>query len=98
MFLKDGKRLFTMPKSNLILFDAGLFIAALLNGDTRHLEARPLVEVARTGKLTVCTTVSILSEVYVALTWINTQSPPPPDEVAEAVRLLGGAPLPQLLY
>jgi predicted nucleic acid-binding protein len=60
-------------RNDLILLDAGLFIAALLNGDSRHAEARPLVEAARTGDLASCTTMGILSEVYAALTWINAQ-------------------------
>lgn len=30
-----------------VLFDAGIFIGALLTGDPRHAEARPLVEAAR---------------------------------------------------
>ena len=51
------------------LFDAGLFIGALLEGDPRHAEAFPLVEAAREGKIQVCTTSGILSEVYGALTW-----------------------------
>ena len=54
-----------------ILFDAGMFIGALLGGDTRHAEARPFVECARKGTLDVCTTSGILSEVYAALTWIG---------------------------
>jgi predicted nucleic acid-binding protein len=32
-----------------VLFDAGAFIGALLTGDPRHAEARPLVEAARRG-------------------------------------------------
>jgi len=51
-----------------ILFDAGLFIGALLQDDPRHAEARPLVEAARKGEISVCTTTGILSEVYAALT------------------------------
>jgi len=77
-----------MKPNNLVLFDAGLFIAALLSGDTRHSEARLLVEAARRGELLVCTTVGILSEVYAALTWINAQPPHPPSQAAEVVRLL----------
>jgi predicted nucleic acid-binding protein len=52
-----------------VLIDAGVFIGALLNGDPRHIEARPLVEQARQGTLSACTTTGILSEVYGALTW-----------------------------
>lgn len=77
-----------MKQNNLILFDAGLFIAALLQGDSRHAEARPLVEAARTGELAVCTTVGIVSEVYAALTWTQAQPPLSPEVAAEAVRLL----------
>jgi predicted nucleic acid-binding protein len=32
-----------------VLFDAGMFIGALLRGDPRHIEARQLVEAARRG-------------------------------------------------
>jgi len=70
------------------LFDAGVFIAALLKGDPRHAEARPLVEAARRGEIQVCTTASILSEVYGALTWEKTQPCHAPQEAAEAIRLL----------
>jgi predicted nucleic acid-binding protein len=56
-----------MAESNWILFDAGIFIGGLLQGDPRHVEARRLVEAARQGDLLVCTTVGILSEVYAAL-------------------------------
>ena len=41
----------TSTLSNYILFDAGMFIGALLGGDVRHAEARPLVEAARMGTL-----------------------------------------------
>ncbi|MEN8217410.1 MAG: type II toxin-antitoxin system VapC family toxin [Pseudomonadota bacterium] len=77
-----------MNQSDLILFDAGLFIGALLSGDTRHTEARPLVESARRGDLAVCTTTGILSEVYAALTWIHAQPCHRPETAANAVRLL----------
>ncbi len=40
-----------MLQSDFVLFDAGMFIGALLQGDTRHLEAYPLVESARRGDL-----------------------------------------------
>ena len=78
----------TITLSNYILFDAGVFIGALLRGDERHTEARPLVEAARMGKLNVCTTSGILSEVYAALTWIGAQPQHPPEEAANAIRLL----------
>jgi predicted nucleic acid-binding protein len=71
-----------------VLFDAGVFIGALLTGDSRHAEARPLVEAARRGDLLACTTTSILSEVYAALTWQQAQPPHDPEQAAEAVRLL----------
>ncbi len=51
-----------------VLFDAGVFIGALLTGDSRHIEARPLVKAARRGDVLACTTTGILSEVYAALT------------------------------
>jgi len=73
---------------DVILFDAGLFIAALLSGDPRHVEAYPLVEAARRGTLSVCTTVGILSEVYAALTWEKAMPPHAPERAAEVVRLL----------
>lgn len=57
----------TSDAGALALFDAGMFIGALLRGDPRHAEARPLVEAARRGEMQVCTTPSILSEVYGAL-------------------------------
>lgn len=71
-----------------MLLDAGVFIGALLTGDPRHVEARPLVEAARRGDMLACTTTGILSEVYAALTWHHAQPPHDPDEAAEAVRLL----------
>jgi predicted nucleic acid-binding protein len=71
-----------------VLFDAGVFIGALLTGDPRHAEARPLVEAARRGDMLVCTTTGILSEVYAALTWQQAQPPHDPQQTAEAVRLL----------
>ena len=77
-----------MSEDKPILFDAGLFIGALLKGDRRHQEARAIVEAARKGGLLACTTTSILSEVYAALTWVNAQPPHEPGEAADAVRLL----------
>jgi predicted nucleic acid-binding protein len=75
-------------KDAYVLFDAGVFIGALLTGDPRHAEARPLVEAARRGDLLACTTTGILSEVYAALTWHQAQPPHDPEQAAEAVRLL----------
>jgi predicted nucleic acid-binding protein len=71
-----------------VLFDAGVFIGALLSGDLRHAEARPLVEAARRGDMSACTTTGILSEVYAALTWQQAQPPHDPEQAAEAVKLL----------
>jgi len=70
------------------LLDAGVFIGALLAGDPRHAEARPLVEAARRGEIRACTTPGILSEVYGALTWEKAQPCHAPRKAAEAVRLL----------
>jgi len=57
-----------MNENKPILFDAGVFVGALLKGDPRHDEARLIVEAARRGELLTRTTTSILSEVYAALT------------------------------
>jgi len=78
----------TETRSESVLIDAGVFIGALLTGDPRHAEARPLVEQARQGTLSACTTTSILSEVYGALTWEQAVPRHAPTEAAEAVRLL----------
>jgi len=79
-----------MPSTDdeYVLFDAGVFIGALLTGDPRHTEARPLVEAARRGDILACTTTGILSEVYAALTWQQAQPHHEPEQAAEAVRLL----------
>jgi predicted nucleic acid-binding protein len=82
----------SMPESQPVLLDAGVLIRALLRGDLRHSEARPLVEAARQGVLPACTTVGILSEVYAALTWINANPPQAPEHAANAVRLLVASP------
>jgi predicted nucleic acid-binding protein len=71
-----------------VLIDAGVFIGALLTGDPRHAEARPLVEQARRGEFAACTTTGILSEVYGALTWEKAEPRHDPEEAAQAVRLL----------
>ena len=71
-----------------VLLDAGVLIGALLVGDPRHAEARPLVEAARSGELRGCVTPGILSEVYAALTWIQAQPPHSPEHAASAVRAL----------
>lgn len=71
-----------------ILLDAGLLIAVILRGDTRHTEARLLVQQARYGQVPTCTTVSILSELYAALTWVQAKPRHSPREAALAVRSL----------
>ena len=71
-----------------ILLDAGVLIGALMRGDPRHAEARPLVDAARTGALPAATTTGILSEVYAALTWQGALPPQSPEAAAHAVRLL----------
>ncbi len=81
-----------MKKNKQVLLDAGVFIGALLKGDSRHNEARVIVEKARTGELLTCTTTSILSEVYAALTWVKAQPPHSPAEAANAVQLLIESP------
>jgi predicted nucleic acid-binding protein len=74
--------------SSRVLFDAGVLIAALLKGDSRHMEARPLIEQARQGQLIACTTAGILSEVYGALTWEKAEPRHSPTDAAQAVWLL----------
>jgi len=78
----------TEARQESVLIDAGVFIGALLKGDLRHAEARPLVEQARQGTVPACTTTGILSEVYGALTWEQAVPRHAPAEAAEAVRLL----------
>ena len=68
-----------------ILLDAGVLIAALVKGDARHAEARLLVLQARYGEMSTCTTASILSELYAALTWEQTDPRRSPREAAQAV-------------
>jgi predicted nucleic acid-binding protein len=58
-------------KEEYALFDAGVFIGALLMGNSRHTEARPLVEAARRGDILVYATMGILSEGYSGLTWLQ---------------------------
>lgn len=45
-----------MNENEPILFDAGVFIGALLKEDPRHQEARLIVETARRGELLTRTT------------------------------------------
>ena len=77
-----------MPIADAVFVDAGLFIGALLGDDPRHAEARPLVESARRGEVSWCTSAGVLAEVYAALTWVGAQPAQPPETAAEAVRLL----------
>ncbi|MCL1466180.1 type II toxin-antitoxin system VapC family toxin [Argonema galeatum] len=72
----------------LVFLDAGILIGALLSGDPRHAEARPIVEAARRGELAACTSAGVLSEVYAALTWIGAQPPQTPELASQAARLL----------
>jgi len=44
----------TETRQEAVLIDVGMFIGALLTGDPRHAEARPLVEQAREGVLPAC--------------------------------------------
>lgn len=76
----------------MILFDAGIFIGALLRGDPRHEEAHSIVEKARQGEIRACTTVGILSEVYAALTWIGAKPPHSSEEAAQAVQRIVETP------
>lgn len=76
----------------LILFDAGIFVGALLGADPRHAEARFLVEAARCGEIWACTTPSVLGKVYGALTWEKAQPRHDPEEAARATRLLIAPP------
>lgn len=39
-----------------VLFHTGVFIGALLTGNPRHAEARPLVEATRRGDVLACAT------------------------------------------
>ena len=70
------------------LFDAGPLIGALLSGDPRHAEAYPIVEAARQGQIRACTTTSILSEVYAALTWQQAQPRHTPEQASKSIREL----------
>jgi len=88
VFPEAGKMPFTPEWVGWTLFDAGLFIGALLADDPRHGEARPLVEAARQGEFRVCTTAGILSEVYGAFTGEGAEPPQDPAVAAEAVRRL----------
>jgi len=87
MFQLAGKMLF-MNQNDPVLIDAGVFIGALLQGDSRHEEAFPLVKSARDGDLPACTTLGILSEVYAALTWKGAIPQHSPTEASMAVKLL----------
>jgi len=71
-----------------VFLDAGLFIGALYRGDPRHEEAKRIVEAARQGNLSACTSAGVLSEVYAALTWIGAKPPQTPKVAAYSVDLL----------
>lgn len=78
-----------MPEEGgMVFLDAGIFIGALLKGDPRHAEARPIVETARSGEFLACTSIGVLSEVYAALTWVNASPPQKPEIASHVVRLL----------
>jgi predicted nucleic acid-binding protein len=77
-----------MSESNRIFFDAGIFIGALLGGDSRHTEARLIVEAAYRGEISACTSVGVLAEVYAALTWVGAQPPQSPQDASNAIKLL----------
>lgn len=81
-----------MTPVDRVFLDAGLFIGALLAEDPRHTEARGIVEAAREGRLTACTSVGVLAEVYAALTWVGALPPQRPQEAAAAVRALAALP------
>lgn len=81
-----------MSSPGWVFLDAGLFIGALLSGDSRHAEARPIVEAARRGDFAACTSVGVLAEVYAALTWVGTQPTQTPEVASHAVRLLVESP------
>lgn len=83
---RGGKTRFM--ENDWVLLDAGMFIGALLVGDPRHAEARGLVEAARRGETSGCTTAGILSEVYAALTWLHAEPPHTPHAAADAVSAL----------
>jgi predicted nucleic acid-binding protein len=73
----------TDTRNETVLMDTGMFIGALLKGDPRHAEARPVVEHARQGMVPACTTTGILSEVYGALTWEHAVPRHTPAEAAD---------------
>ena len=77
-----------MSTTDWVFLDAGLFIGALLSGDSRHTQARPIVEAARRGEFAACTSVGVLAEVYAALTWIGAQPTQTPEVASHAVNLL----------
>ncbi|WP_295433430.1 type II toxin-antitoxin system VapC family toxin [uncultured Thiodictyon sp.] len=81
-----------MSPTDCVFLDAGLFIGALLADDPRHAEARGIVEAAREGRFTACTSVGVLAEVYAALTWVGALPPQLPAEAAAAVRALAALP------
>ena len=81
-----------MANADAVFVDPGVFIGALLKDDSRRQEAHPMVEAARRGDVSWCTSAGVLAEVYGALTWVGAQPPQLPDAAAEAVRLLVAEP------
>ena len=75
-----------------VLLDSGMLIGALLKGDSRHIEARVLVQQARAGEIHAATTVGILCEVYAALTWEGATPRHTPAVAADAVMAIIQAP------
>jgi predicted nucleic acid-binding protein len=75
-----------IPADERHFLDAGIFIGAILLGDSRHSEAYPLVEAARRGDFRSCTSVGVLSEVYGFLTWTGSVTPHAPADAARSVR------------
>ena len=60
--------------------------------DPRNPEAYAIVEAARHGDINACTSVSVLCEVYGALTWSQAVLPQSPSTAAAAVALLIESP------
>ncbi len=82
-----------MPSMDLeVLLDSGMLIGALMKGDSRHFEARIIIEQARAGEINASITVGILCEVYAALTWEGATPRHPPEVAADAVMAIVNAP------
>ena len=82
----------TTTPTEPVFLDAGMFIAAVLDGHPQNVETRPIVEAARQGYLQASTSSSVLSEVYAALTWKGTTPQRSPEEAADTVRSLVSPP------